>query len=165
MCSRFLVMRMYKLIPCQAVAPEAICDYNVEFAEAGEECAVLWEADEIGLDAWLEKITADDHSVYFAFVEGHKIAGLCRVTLYPNHRASGVIGYGLRPSMRRKGLAPRMIGLLCSYCIDHGVDHPTACVEIGNVRSEAALKKAGFAPTGVEYDWIGGRRAREFMLE
>lgn len=103
---------------------------------------------------WIEKINADitrddgEHvsgTVYFAVDEGC-IVGMIAIRHRLNDyllRFGGHIGYGVRPSQRRKGYAARMLALALEKCRELGIGRALVTCDDDNVGSARTIEKNG----------------------
>jgi len=106
-------------------------------------------------ESWLDKITWNQTkatsdwvtgSVYFAIVDG-KIIGSIAVRHYLNDsllKSGGHIGYGIRPSERRKGYGTKMLALALEKCRELGIEKALVTCDKGNIASaKTAMKNSG----------------------
>lgn len=154
----------YELIPCSWLNPLELHEFMEEVETNKETCNPLWEAHEIGLMAWRHKIgdlSMTTHEHYLAFMVDDELCGVCRITKKPKHMANGQIGLYIRPSMRGKMYAASFIRQIQEYCLRIGIEKPTACCDIKNVRAVKAFKNAEWIPTRNLYEWNNNRCAIE----
>lgn len=156
---------VYQMKRCSAIPDHEIVLYNEEFRAAGEECYVLWLLDLHGIRWWKENVAGDERSRHYGFYAGGELAGICRITYPLNYAANGMVGIGIRPSLRGRGLAKEMIRLITCICIEEGIQMPTACIDVRNWKSTLAFRRTGWSETGKQYDWEGGRIANEFAID
>ena len=105
-------------------------------------------------ESWLEKITnartaADtgwvNCSTYFLFVGG-RLVGTIQIRHTLNDelmRVGGHIGYGIRPSERRKGYGTKMLALALERCRELGIDRALITCGKGNIGSARTAMKNG----------------------
>lgn len=105
-------------------------------------------------ESWLEKITWNQTrstpdwvtgSVYFAFV-GSRLVGTVAVRHKLNDellKGGGHIGYGVRPSERRKGYATQMLALALEKCREFGIDKALITCDKDNIASAKTITKNG----------------------
>ncbi len=103
---------------------------------------------------WLCKITNAqtasqtgwvDCSTYFVFTH-ERIVGTVQIRHELNDflfNAGGNIGYGVRPSERRKGYATKMLLFALKKCSDLGIDNVLVTCDKGNIASERTIIKCG----------------------
>lgn len=144
---------LFSLVPCTHTNEALIDEYRREFLENGEECSVLWRLSDICVSDWIDEISSDRSTMYFAFFVNGVLAGVCRVTPNPKHEANGMLGYAIRPSMRGRHLGTIMVSAVCSECMKIGVYPLTACVDYRNVCSIRTLERAGFHRTCRIFNW------------
>ncbi|MCL2462160.1 MAG: GNAT family N-acetyltransferase [Defluviitaleaceae bacterium] len=135
---------------------QAAMDYRREHVERGE----AWIHGSGGLlryedyESWLEKITTAQTaaqtgwvncSTYFALVDG-KIVGMTQIRHTLNDallKSGGHIGYGIRPSERRKGYAAQMLALALEKCRELGIQKVLVTCDKDNVGSARTAMKNG----------------------
>ena len=136
---------------------QAALDYRQEHFTNGE---TIIHGDG-GLDSaasyevWLDKIRVDmtrevseeyvPATVYFGMSDG-VIIGTIQIRHKLNRRlleTYGHIGYGVRPSERRKGYATRMLALALEKCRDLGIDSVLISCDKNNAGSAGTIKKNG----------------------
>ena len=105
-------------------------------------------------EEWLEKITWNQNdatpdwvtgSVYFAVIGG-RIIGTIAVRHYLNDsllNSGGHIGYGIRPSERRKGYGAQMLTLALEKCREFGIDKALITCDKNNIASAKTAIKNG----------------------
>ena len=104
---------------------------------------------------WLEKIHADTirpfseelvpATVYFG-MRGDRIVGMLQIRHRLNKRllkTYGHIGYGVRPSERRKGYATQMLAAALDICRDMGLDKVLVSCDKKNIGSARTIAKNG----------------------
>jgi predicted acetyltransferase len=94
-------------------------------------------------------------SVYFAIVDG-KIVGTIAVRHYLNDsllKSGGHIGYGIRPSERRKGYGTKMLALALNKCRDFGIEKALVTCDKDNIASaKTAMRNGGILENEVTED-------------
>lgn len=134
----------------------AAWDYRQEHIDCGEDTihggGGLYKADDY--ESWLKVITLAQTvaqpgfvtgSVYFAFVND-KLVGTIAIRHYLNEslmKAGGHIGYGVRPSERRKGYANEMLVLALEKCRELGMDRVLITCYKDNIGSAKTIIKNG----------------------
>jgi Predicted acetyltransferase len=150
--------------------------YRQEFFNYGEE----WIHGSAGLSraesypTWIEKINDDltrddgEHipgAVYFAVDEGF-IVGMIAVRYKLNDyllKFGGHIGYGVRPSQRRKGYASQMLELALEKCRALGIGRVLITCDDDNIGSaRTAEKNGGVLENKVEEE---GKITRRYWIE
>ncbi len=84
-------------------------------------------------------------STYFAFV-GDKIVGMIQIRHTLNEiliKSGGHIGYGVRPSERRKGYAAQMLKLALNKCREFGIEKALVTCDKDNIGSARTILKNG----------------------
>jgi len=136
---------------------QAALDYRQEYIDCGEThihgSSSLLQAD--SYEKWLEKITWNQNeatpdwvtgSVYFAVVDG-KIIGTIAVRHYLNDslmKSGGHIGYGIRPSERRKGYGTKMLALALEKCREFGIEKAlVTCDKVNIASAKTAMRNGG----------------------
>ena len=136
---------------------QAAWDYRKEHIDFGENhihgSSGFMKADDY--ESWLKKITWNKTeatpdwvtgTVYFAIVDG-KIIGSIAVRNYLNDsllKSGGHIGYGIRPSERRKGYGTVMLSLALEKCRECGIEKVLVTCDKNNIASaKTAMRNGG----------------------
>lgn len=135
---------------------EAALEYKQEHIDCGEPwihgSGGLMKAD--NYEGWLQKITAAqtapqtgwvNGSTYFLFV-GDRITGTIQIRHTLNDEllnSGGHIGYGIRPSERRKGYGAKMLALALEKCRELGIEKALVTCDKGNTGSARTVLKNG----------------------
>jgi predicted acetyltransferase len=122
-----------------------------------------------GFAAWVSRLTraedpasdpgpGDAHSTYRWMVENDQVMGgiALRHELTDAHlRALGHIGYGVRPSARRRGLGTWALGAMIAEARARGLNHLLIVCEAGNLASARTVERCGgVLEPGAETDAI-----------
>ena len=86
------------------------------------------------------------HCTYWWIVEGDEVLGAIALRHELNDfllRAGGHIGYGVRPSARRRGLASWALARVLPYARSQGLDRVLLTCEEGNEGSRRAIERNG----------------------
>ncbi|MGC4379280.1 GNAT family N-acetyltransferase [Fictibacillus sp. Mic-4] len=86
------------------------------------------------------------HSTYWLVNEGKKIIGAVNIRHELNEKllnSGGHIGYGIRPSERRKGYATRLLTLALEKTKEMGLKKVLVCCNKDNIGSERTILKNG----------------------
>jgi predicted acetyltransferase len=123
--------------------------------------AGLWPGDDVdsaeGFAAWVNRLNDDDDGeraatekwvpcVYRWMVEGDQVLGTIALRLELNDfllRAGGHIGYGVRPSARRRGLATWALGEMLGEAGARGLDRVLVTCNVANPASARTIEKHG----------------------
>ena len=127
---------------------EAALNYKQEYIECGEThihgSGSFTKADDY--ENWLEKITWNKTQatpdlvtgdIYFAIIDS-KIIGTIAIRHYLNEsllKTGGHIGYGVRPSERRKGYGSKMLALALEKCRELSIDKALVICDKENIAS------------------------------
>jgi len=145
---------------------QAAWDYRQEYIDCGETgihgSSGLFRADDY--ESWLKKITWNQNeatpdwvtgSVYFAVVDG-KIIGTIAVRHYLNDsllKSGGHIGYGIRPSERRKGYGTKMLALALEKCRKFGIEKAlVTCDKVNIASAKTAMRNGGVLENEITED-------------
>ena len=114
-----------------------------------------------GFAAWLRRLAADPECLYWWIVEDGRVLGGIALRWGPADFIgwAGHIGYGVRPSARRRGLASWALGRMIEEARDRGIDRVLLVCEAGNVASAKTMERCGGvrepdADRGWRY-WVG----------
>ena len=135
-------------------------DAALDFRQEHFDCGEIYIHGSNGLhgsesyENWLEKITWNKtgsspewvtSSTYFAVVNGG-IIGIANI----RHRLNefllstwGHIGYGVRPSQRRKGYATQILALALTKCRGMGIERVLVSCDKDNIASAKTIMKNG----------------------
>ncbi len=136
---------------------QAALEYRQEYINYGEitihGSSGFYRAE--SYENWIDKIkwnqteaTSDwvTGSVYFAFIE-NKIIGTIAIRNYLNDyllKIGGHIGYGIRPSERRKGYGTKMLALALIKCRELGIKKILITCDKDNIASaKTAIRNGG----------------------
>jgi ribosomal-protein-serine acetyltransferase len=144
------------LVTPTAEHEEQAMEYKREHDEHGEHhihgSSGFYHAENYG--EWLEKVIAGEHiiyddlvrcSTYFAVVDG-KIVGTISVRHKLNDsllKNGGHIGYGVRPTERRKGYASKMLILALAKCNELGIEKALVTCDKNNIASRQTILTKG----------------------
>ena len=142
-------------LPAEEHRAEAL-SYKKEFTELGEShihgSGSLGNTADYGV--WLKKVAAArttaqpgwvTATTYFA-ITGKKIVGTIQIRHTLNDmllETGGHIGYGVRPSERRKGYATQMLALALGKCRGLGIERALVTCNTDNVGSARTIQKNG----------------------
>lgn len=153
-------MMIYKLEQLNLVFPnpehkQAAAEYLQEHIDNGEgHIHGSGGIQRDSFDDWLIRITNAQTaaqtgwvncSTYFAFV-GDRIVGTIQIRHTLNDqllKSGGHIGYGVRPSVRRKGYATQMLGLALLKCRELGIGKALVTCDKDNIGSASTIQKNG----------------------
>jgi predicted acetyltransferase len=156
---------------------QAAMEYKQEHIDYGEDhiqgSSMFLQADDY--ESWLEKITwnltnapADwvTGSVYFAIVDD-KIVGTIAIRHYLNDDlldSGGHIGYGIRPSERRKGYGAKMLALALEKCPEFHIERALVTCDRDNIASaKTAMKNGGVFES--EFTEDDGNIVRRYWID
>ena len=134
-------------------------DYCLEHIQNNEtlingSAGLLEYADYENYEAWLEMVEktqteASDgwvtHSVFFAMIED-RIIGTVAIRHYLNDellQEGGHIGFGVRPSERRKGYGSKMLALALKKCKELGIEKALITCDKSNIASAKTIEANG----------------------
>ena len=132
-------------------------EYLIEYRSVNPKAKPLGCTEDINYEEWLEKIT-DEHkglnleegrvpsSVYF-LMDSDRIVGTTSI----RHNlesdflklVGGHIGYGVRPSERRKGYATKMLNLALEKCSELGLEEVMVSCKEDNIGSSKTIENNG----------------------
>jgi predicted acetyltransferase len=129
-----------------------------------------------GFAAWIARLTREAdpaqptaegrvHCTYRWIVEGDTVLGAIALRHALNdflRRAGGHIGYGVRPSARRRGLAGWALGEMLGEARRLGLDRVLLTCEVGNEASRRTIERHGGVLEDVR-DTELGRRNRYWI--
>jgi predicted acetyltransferase len=127
----------------------------------------LWAADDVdspaGFAAWVARLTAQEdlskpveagrvHCTYRWIVEDDQVLGgiALRHECSDYVRWAGHLGYGIRPTARRRGLATWALGRMLDEARALGLDRVLVVCADGNVASAKTIERQGGAFEGVQ---------------
>lgn len=97
--------------------------------------------------------------VYLAYTDD-TLAGIVNIRISDDEllrNSAGHIGYNVRPSMRRRGIAREMLCYAVSVCQQYGITAPVVCTEPDNTASQKTALSCGFVPSGTSIFENGGK--------
>ena len=156
-------MNEYDLLDCKDVPTDEIQQYFDEFNKV-QECKVLRQLYEMGVDEWKSTLIVARNTIFFAMYVNNRIVGIGRISHKPTHYSSGNIGYGIRPSERCKGYGSTLLSLLANEAEKRNIPL-RCCVESTNIPSMKCMEKCLFFRNGIQYNWDNNRIAYEFIKE
>ncbi|MCM3145909.1 GNAT family N-acetyltransferase [Brevibacillus sp. MER 51] len=152
-----MARQLYITKPCAELQAEYISFYE-EWKESGEPI-VPWVVDREPYDfpaylEFLESESSEDnlpdgyvpHSTYWLVNEKRRIVGAVNIRHRLNDRLrknSGHIGYGIRPSERRKGYATEILAQALHITSELGIEEVLVICDYDNVASEKTIRKNG----------------------
>ena len=135
---------------------QAVLEYKQEHINCGERhihgSGSLMQAEDF--DKWLDKVTTFQYnppeglvkgSTYLAFY-GTQMVGMLQIRHTLNAellQSGGHIGYGVRPSERRKGYASQMLALALEKCRELGIGKALVTCDKDNIASSKTILKNG----------------------
>lgn len=150
---------MIYLIRPEAGLEQAVMDYRLEFL-ANHEKYILGSSNLhhfTSFFAWLSQVKAGEHlkctekttpaDTFLAICsEDMRIVGTIQIRhciTESLNKCGGHIGYGVRPSERRKGYGSRMLEIALTYCYSLGLSHVRIDCEKSNQASAKTIEKCG----------------------
>ncbi|WP_247826517.1 GNAT family N-acetyltransferase [Arthrobacter antioxidans] len=108
----------------------------------------------VGFTSWVKRLSLDKQCTYWWITEGDEVLGgiALRHGSHPLVSRAGHLGYGIRPTARRRGLASWALGRVVEEAHRLGMDEVLAVCEADNTASAKTLERLGGvledAPTG-----------------
>jgi len=145
--------------------------------DAHQDGAGLHETDDVdsepGFAAWVsrlrrESVDPDEGRVpatYWWIVSGDRYLGAISLRHALNDfllRAGGHIGYGVRPSARRQGIATWALGEVLEVARDRGMDRVLVCCDDTNLASQRTIEHHGGVLEDVRDTELG--RTRRYWI-
>lgn len=121
----------------------------------------MWDNASVGSDEWGRSLT------YLCFDET-KLIGLLNIRYdLPKSLSEkyGNIGYGVRPSERRKGYATAMLQYALSICKEKGLKQVVLGCYKDNLASAATIKKNGGVPFAENDNYTNKRTSIYFLID
>ncbi|MEU4221137.1 GNAT family N-acetyltransferase [Actinoplanes sp. NPDC026623] len=149
--------------------------------DAHQDGAGLRPGDEVetpdGFSAWVRRLLRESdpaiaapegwvHCTYWWIVEDDEVLGAIALRHELNdflERAGGHIGYGVRPSARRRGLASAALGEVLSHARKLGLDRVLITCQVGNEGSRRTIERNGGELADIRDTEIG--RLRRYWIE
>jgi predicted acetyltransferase len=105
-----------------------------------------------GFAAWLALLVEDKRCTFRWLVEGDRVLGgiVLRHELDDFVLKVGHIGYGIRPSARRRGLATGALGRMLAEAREFGLDRVLIVCEDDNLGSANTIERNGGVLEGVQ---------------
>jgi predicted acetyltransferase len=126
-----------------------------------------------GFAAWLARLAEDSgapervRSLYRWIVEGAEVLGGIVLRLGPDDfvRWAGHVGYGIRPSARRRGLATWALGEILPEARALGLERVLIVCAADNLASARAIERTGGVLEGIRDTALGPARRYWIALE
>ncbi|MCP2315242.1 putative acetyltransferase [Nocardia amikacinitolerans] len=96
-----------------------------------------------GFAAWVARMSGARSCVYRWIVEGDRVLGGIALRSDEFAERSGHIGYGIRPSARRRGLATWALGRMLDQARALGMDRVLAICAADNLASAKTIERHG----------------------
>jgi predicted acetyltransferase len=143
--------------------------------------AGIHEADELGtvegFGAWISRLREQSdesvavgpdrvHASYWWIVEDGEYAGAISLRHRLNDQlldAGGHIGYGVRPSYRRRGLASWALGEVLTKARERGLERVLVSCAAENLASARTIERNGGVLEDIRETWLG--LARRYWIE
>ncbi|MEV0437188.1 GNAT family N-acetyltransferase [Nocardia sp. NPDC050413] len=113
-----------------------------------------------GFEAWVVRLTEADCCVYRWIVEGDRMLGGIAMKLECGE--FGHIGYGIRPSARRRGLGTWALGRMLGEARNYGLERVVLVCAADNVASARTIERNGGVLEGMVETDLG--RARRYVV-
>lgn len=118
-----------------------------------------------GFDAWVARLRdRSDHTISRWIVEDDRVLGGIALRSGPGElvRRVGNIGFGIRPSARRRGLATWALGRMLDKARALGMDRVLLVCAAGNTASAKTIERHGGILEGIRDTELG--RARRYWI-
>ncbi|MEU4197721.1 GNAT family N-acetyltransferase [Kribbella sp. NPDC026611] len=147
-----------------------------EWGDESQDGAGLWEAEDLstveGFAAWTKRLheLSDDSigvtedlvpATFWWIVEGGTYLGAITLRHTLNAKlleGGGHIGYGIRPSARRRGLASWALGEVLERARARGLDRVLLTCDAGNEASAKTIERHGGVLEDIRDTWLGVAR-------
>ena len=158
---------------------EQYLEFYQEWKESGEEM-IPWviQKDPSDFPAMVQAVLDNEKgealpegwvpdSTYWLVTEGQEVVGAVNIRHALTEKLfnwGGHIGYGIRPSARRKGYATKLLAMSLEKAKELGIDRVLVCCDATNEGSEKTIRNNG----GVrDHDYIeeDGNVVRRFWIE
>ncbi|TQM33615.1 GNAT family N-acetyltransferase [Nocardia bhagyanarayanae] len=96
-----------------------------------------------GFAAWVARLSGARSCIYRWIVEGDRVLGGIALRSDEFAERSGHIGYGIRPSARRRGLATWALGRMLDEARALGMDRVLAICAADNIASAKTIERHG----------------------
>lgn len=155
----------------------ALADYVREHRSFGEtDVESGLGVDSMPYDQWLSQILRNaevpsgkwGRSLVLLALDGDTLVGLLciRYELPEEYaRLYGHIGYGVRPSLRRRGYASAMLRHALTVCREQGLDEVLLGCRADNIASAKTIEGCGGELLYENDDYIPGRLSRYYRIE
>lgn len=113
-----------------------------------------------GFDAWVRRLRANPDTTYRWIIEGDDLVGAIAL----RHRLAGAaldvgqVGYGIRPSARRRGLVTWALGRVLAIAATVGLDRVLVVCAEDNPASVRVVERAGGVLESVRETGLGPAR-------
>ncbi|MFD3399528.1 GNAT family N-acetyltransferase [Kribbella sp. NPDC058693] len=164
---------MPELIEPTAELRDSFLESSREWGDEHQDGAGLWEATDLstaeGFADWIERLReqSDDslqipadrvHASYWWIVEDGTYLGAITLRHTLNDKlleGGGHIGYGVRPSARRRGLASWALGQVLGKARARGLDRVMVSCDDDNAASARTIERNGGVLEDVRDTWLG----------
>ncbi len=99
----------------------------------------------VGFTSWVTRLSHDTQCTYWWITEGEEVLGgiALRHESHPLVPRAGHVGFGIRPTARRRGLASWALGHVLEEAHRLGMDDVLAICEVDNTASAKTLERHG----------------------